>query len=105
MLLVSQAELELAGAALWWSENRDPDQAFRWLEGFEAAISALADNPGKCPLAREDAEFDFELRQLNYGLSPKPTHRALFRVDEAERLVRVLSIRHLHQKDITPEDL
>jgi plasmid stabilization system protein ParE len=101
--ITSKAEAELYGAALWWAEYRSQEQAFRWLEGFEAALAFLAENPERHPLAREDAEFPFSLRQLTYGLGGKPTHRAVFRIREDQ--VIVYGIRHLAQRDITPEDL
>lgn len=101
--ITSKAEAELYTAALWWAEHRSQEQAFRWLEGFEAALASLADNPEKHPLAREHADFPFTLRQLLYGLGTKPTHRAVFRIREDE--VIVYGIRHLAQQDITPQDL
>jgi len=101
--ITSKAEAELYGAALWWAEHRSGEQAFRWLEGFEADLLSLAENPEKHALARESAEFPFELRQLLYGLGSKPTHRALFRILEDQ--VIVYGIRHLAQRDIAPEDL
>lgn len=100
--ITTKAEAELHGAALWWAEHRSQEQAFRWLEGFEAALASLAEAPKKHALAREDADFSFTLRQLLHGLGSKPTHRALFRIRENE--VIVYGIRHLAQRDVTPED-
>ena len=103
VVITSKAEAELCEAAIWWAEHRSQEQAVRWLDGFETAISGLSTTPEKHPLAREDADFSFTLRQLVYGLGRKPTHRALFRIrDDA---VIVYGIRHLVQRDVTPEDL
>ncbi len=101
--ITSRAEAELYEAAVWWAENRSPDQAVRWLDGFERAIASLAENPQKHTLAREDRDFPFTLHQLLYGLGTKPTHRALFRIRDNE--VIIYGIRHLAQRDVTPEDL
>jgi len=101
--LSSKAELQLANAALWWTEHRSADQAARWFAGFRAAIDSLAENPQHHPVAREAQLFDFTLRQLLYGLGNKPTHRALFEIHGD--MVRVYAIRHLAQRDLRPEDL
>lgn len=52
---------DLYRAALWWAENRDGEQAARWLEGFEAAIEGLAEDPERHSLAPEDHVFPFTL--------------------------------------------
>jgi hypothetical protein len=54
-------------------------------------------------LAPESGDFDFELRQINYGSGKRPTHRALFRI--VGNTVEVLSIRHLAQRALRPGDL
>ncbi|MBW3539204.1 MAG: type II toxin-antitoxin system RelE/ParE family toxin [Planctomycetes bacterium] len=90
-------------AALWWAEHRDRDQAARWLDGFEREIESLADEPEKCGVAREDDDFPFTLRQLLYGLRRQKTHRAVFEIRGDEVIVH--GIRHLAQRDLTPDDL
>lgn len=99
----SKAKSELNQTAVWWAENRSLEQARSWLEGFEAAIQSLAENPEKHALAREDELFPFSLRQLLYGRGPKPTHRAIFRIRDDE--VIIYGIRHLAQRDVSPKDV
>jgi len=99
----SKAKLELNQAAIWWAENRSLEQAAHWLEGFEAAIQSLSENPEKYPLAREDEHFPFSLRQLLYGVGGRPTHRAIFRIRNDE--VILYGIRHVAQRDVSPEDV
>ncbi len=101
--IVPKAEAELHEVALWWAEHRSADQAYRWLEGFEASIGSLTEHPERHPRAREDADFPFVLYQLLYGLGSKPTHRALFRIRDDE--VIVYGIRHLAQRDVALGDL
>lgn len=101
--ITSKAQAELYGAALWWAEHRSAEQAFRWLEGFEAALNGLAENPERHALARESDAFAFPLRQVLYGLGTRPMHRAVFRIRHDE--VIVYGIRHLAQQDILPADL
>jgi plasmid stabilization system protein ParE len=57
--LTTLAESELVSSALWWAEHRSPEQALRWLDGFEAAIRSLAQNPESRPLARESGRYEY----------------------------------------------
>lgn len=102
VVLTPKARDELYGDALWWSEHRDPEQAARWLEGFEAAILSLSDAPERHPLAPESATFEIELRQMTYGLSSKPTHRAVFEVQGPTVIVH--AVRHLARRDLNLDD-
>jgi plasmid stabilization system protein ParE len=97
------AKRQLLEHALWWSENRSAEQAFYWLEGFEQALSSLANNPERCVRARENEAFQAILRELHYGLRNKATHRAIFEIRKDE--VLVYSVRHLAQRDLSPEDV
>jgi plasmid stabilization system protein ParE len=100
--LTSLAQTELVNAAVWWAEHRSPDQAIRWLDGFEEALNSLAQQPDKHSLARENNQFAFPLYQLHYGVARKPTHRAVFRI--TGDTVEILTIRHLAQRDLRPGD-
>ncbi|MEQ8791115.1 MAG: type II toxin-antitoxin system RelE/ParE family toxin [Pirellulaceae bacterium] len=100
----SKALGELHEIALWWSEHRDAEQAAHWLEAFETAIRSLALNPERHALARESDSFPFTLRQLLFGLRKRPTHRAVFRIQENNEVI-VYGIRHVAQEDFTPNDL
>ena len=90
-------------SATWWAEHRSMAQADRWLREIEAAIQKLATNAEQYPLARETAEFSFEVQQMNFGLSGGRTHRVLFSMQESRILV--YTVRHLAQEDLTAEDL
>ena len=103
VVLTARAQTDLYHAALWWAENRDPHQAASWLEKFEAAIANLESDPQHHPVARENDRFEYTLRRLTFGMGKRATHRALFEI--RSDIVYVRSIRHLHQDEITPEDL
>jgi len=103
VILQPEAEDQLVASARWWADQRSAEQAHRWYAGFLETIETLADNPERCPLARENAAFPYELRELHYGLGSRPTHRALFTI--RPDAVVVLSVRHATQRDVTPEDL
>ena len=101
--IVPHAKRQLLELALWWSKHRSAAQAFDWLEGFEKLLGSLAKSPERHQMARENAVFDRELRELYFGLSKKPTHRAVFEIRESDVIVH--SIRHLAQADLTLDDI
>lgn len=103
VVFTQRAEQELEQAADWWAEHRSGVQAARWYEGFSDAIAALAENPLRCPLAPENGLFPYEVRELHYGLGPRPSHRAVFTI--RPDLVLVLTIRHGAQADLNAGDL
>ena len=104
VVISPQATAELQTSAEWWAENREPIQAARWFVGFDAKIKGLANNPHSWSIADENVIFPYEIRQLNFGLSSRPTHRAVFTIVEPN-VVLVLTIRHLAQDRITPEEI
>jgi plasmid stabilization system protein ParE len=101
--ILPRAKCQLLEQALWWSENRSAEQALRWLAGFEAALASLADRPDRCAVARENDAFDVPIRELHYGLRGRATHRAVFEIRQREVIVH--SIRHLAQRDLSPDDV
>ena len=103
VVILPEAEEALWTNAEWWAKTRSPEQALRWYDGFSDAILSLGDHPKRYPLARENDQFPYEVRVMNYGVSAHPTHRALYTV--RPDAVVVISIRGAKQKDATPEDL
>jgi hypothetical protein len=61
----------------------------------------LEQNPDRCALAPENDRFPYEIRQLNFGIGRKPTHRLVFTIRPKE--VVILRVRHLAQQDIDVE--
>jgi hypothetical protein len=103
IIVLPRAKLHMLDQALWWSRNRSTEQALRWLDGFEFALASLADRADRCSLARESGDFDVPIRELRYGVHGRPTHRAIFEIRGDEGIVHC--IRHLAQRDVTPDDL
>lgn len=103
VIFTPEAEASLWENAEWWARNRSAEQAQRWYDGFVGALEKLGEHPEEFPLARENDKFPFELRELHFGLASRPTHRALF-VIRPEAVV-VVSIRHVSQREVTPDDL
>lgn len=100
--LTEKAQEEIDKSHDWWARNRSPEQANRWYLGFFQALTSLERNPARCPLAPESQHFPYELRQLTYGLGSKPTHRAVFTIQN--NVVSIVRIRHLAQGAIEPDN-
>lgn len=66
-------------------------------------MTKLPAKVNRCPLAQENGTFPFEVRQLNFGLGRKATHRAVFTV--RPDMILVLRVRHLAQNELTLDDL
>ena len=98
-----EAYHELEASAAWWAENRSSEEALRWYDGFIEKLESLQRMPESHVLARENPRVAFELRELHYGLGSGTTHRAVFRI--VGTTVEVLSVRHVAQADINPDDL
>ncbi len=103
VFITERADDDLQQACTWWAKNRSVEQAEKWYDNFAKAIRSLAENPDRCPLAKENKAFPCELRQLNYGLGKYLTHRAVFTI--RPDMVLVLRVRHLAQRSLSSEDL
>ncbi len=100
---LARARKQLYEAALWWSEHRSTAQAILWLEGFEAAISGLANHVERHSLIPDNLSLPEEFRQMTYGIGTRKSHRAVFEIRNDR--VYVCEIRHLAQDTLTAEDL
>ncbi len=94
---------DLRAIVRWWADNRSADQAAEWYDGIIAKIESLSSMPESHPLARENPRASFELRELHYGLGSSTTHRAPFRI--VGTTVEILTVRHVAQADVDPDDL
>jgi plasmid stabilization system protein ParE len=103
VVLAENARRDLEAACAWWAKNRSYEQAQRWYTGFAAAIRSLSQNPEKHPRAHESEILPYQLRQLNYGVGRRPTHRAVFTI--RDDVVVVLRVRHLAQDQLSPDNL
>jgi plasmid stabilization system protein ParE len=80
VLITARAEQEAQDAHDWWAENRSPEQAARWYDEFLKAAGSLERNPERYALAAENGRFPYEVRQLNFGVGLKPTHRLVYTI-------------------------
>ena len=103
VVITEQAEAEMQSAFNWWAEHRSKRQADRWYAGLAKVIADLSENPERHGQSRERDSFTYDIRDLLFGLGRRPTHRAVFTIHGAE--VVVLTVRHVAQQDITPDDI
>jgi plasmid stabilization system protein ParE len=103
IVLTDRANGQMEAIYQWWAENRSKGQAAKWYNTFADAIESLAHNPERCAVSRENGRFPFEIRDLNFGVGRRRTHRAVFTI--RHDIVLVLAIRHLGQQNLSPDDL
>jgi plasmid stabilization system protein ParE len=102
----SVAKAEADAAFMSFAQFTTPERAQSWYQGLITAISSLKVMPRRCALARENAFFNREIRQLIYGQG-RHTYRITFTIleDQKEPTVRILNIRNAAQKTIgEPEE-
>jgi plasmid stabilization system protein ParE len=98
------AEADIRGTAGWYAGQPDVvGLGRRWKAGVRRAIASLGKNPLRGGIAHESDYFDFELREILYGLGRKKTHRILYRI--TPEAVEIIAVRHVAQQDFTPDDL
>jgi toxin ParE1/3/4 len=78
--------------------------AARWYNGLQQAVYALASYPNRCPVAPEARKMKRKLRNLLYGRKPH-VYRVIYEVDEGQKTVWVLTIRHGARQQLKPSDL
>jgi plasmid stabilization system protein ParE len=70
--------------------------ASAWFNGLETVVISLGEYPARCPFTPERKD----LRHMLYGAG-RYVYRVIFRIDEQERRVAVLHIRHGSRKPIS----
>jgi len=61
------AKRDLDAILEWVTEWKAGIAGLRWIQGLHDAVASLTHLPGRCKLAKENASFPFEVRQLLYG--------------------------------------
>ena len=74
----------------WVTEREAGTAGARWIQGLHDGIASLCNLPRRCKLAKEDASFPFEVRQLLYG-DKSLGFRILFTIKDD--IVMVLRVR------------
>ncbi len=103
LVIMPEAHEGLLRNAQWWAKHHSVEQSERWYDGFVDALFQIPDHKHQHPLARENDAFPFELRALHYGVSSRPTHRALYTI-RPDSIV-VLTVLGAAEQDFSPDDL
>jgi toxin ParE1/3/4 len=93
----AKAKRDLDEILTWLLSQEAGDTGLRWFQGLRQTIATLADSPGRCALAPENAAFPFEVRHLLYGRKPH-VYRIIFAIEG--NTVTVLHIRHGRRQPI-----
>lgn len=93
----TQAESDAEGILEWLLSEHAGETGLRWFLALDDAIASLSMFPQRCPLALENLQFPFEVRQLLYGRKPH-LYRILFTVKGEN--VNILHIRHGRREPI-----
>lgn len=97
--IASRAERDLV--SLYDEINAsDSSAAQQWYESLKHAILSLAARPNRCPITPEDKK----LRHLLYGRKPH-IYRVIYRVNDRQKQVDVLHIRHGARRSFRRSDL
>jgi plasmid stabilization system protein ParE len=94
VIVTPEAETGIVTAFRYILE-RSPLNAEKWLRALYKKIDSLELMPERCSLARENEYFEDTLRHLVFR-----SHRIIFRIDEAKRVVQVLYVRHAKQQTV-----
>lgn len=89
------AEEEASRTYLWLSQNVSLEYAKRWYNGLLLEISKLPSTARHWPIARENDQYDAEVRRPLYRVG-RTAYRVLYRVVEPDTAGDVGAIRVLH---------
>jgi toxin ParE1/3/4 len=94
----TRAKRDLDGILAWLLAQGAGENGLRWSYGLREAVKSLAHAPHRCPLAPENAPFDFEVRQLLYGRKPR-VYRILYTIEGDT--ASIVHVRHGRRQPIT----
>ena len=98
--ITTPAKLDIERTYQWWAENRSAADAAKWYEGIFDAIATLRIMPERCPAVPENDLSHKGIRQLQFGIGSRPTHRIVFNFDQRTETVTILRVRHHGQGEL-----
>jgi hypothetical protein len=101
VVMLRHAEQDLE-AARRWAARHAPQTTDRWLHRFYQALQTLAENPDRCPIARENDRINIGLREFLFGRKPN-VFRVIFVVRANQ--VRILRIRRAQRRRLSRKDI
>jgi plasmid stabilization system protein ParE len=98
-----RADADIEAIGRWWAVYRSSEQAKRWVDGILKVVERLALDAERHAKAAENDAFPIEMRQVNFGLGRRPSHRVLFTI--RPDCVYVLAVLHVSQDAIGLDDI
>ena len=89
--------------AEWWASRHSRDRAAEWEQAVFANIYSLDSFPESKPLAFENPDFPYDLREAHFGLGSRPGYRIPFTI--VGDAVNVLTVKAAEEDWISPEEL
>ena len=90
LAITDEAHGDISRNASWWAAHHSYEQASRWKDAVYEQLETLRTFPERHPLAPENPEFPFDIREKPVGLGSRPSYRAVFTIQE--NLVLVLTV-------------
>lgn len=84
-----------------WVVGQAPVRGPEWFKELIDSLYSLEQLPYRCPMAREAAEAQREIRCLRFGRR-HGVYRILYEVDETGQTVWILHVRHGALRDTPP---
>ena len=103
VIMEEPAIKEIERNARWWAEHHSLQQALVWYDAAVDSIYSLETAPERHPLSPENQQFDYEIRDMLFGLGSRPSYRAVFTIQG--NAVHVLTVRRAAQDAVAPDDL
>ena len=103
VFLSARAHQDVDDSYGWWAKNRSAEQARRWRDLCVQTIDSLPEKAASAPFAAENGRLPIEIKQINFGLKRRPTHRIIFTI--RPDMILVLRVHHLAQDELTLDDL
>lgn len=103
LAIADGAHDDITRNAVWWAEHHSYDQAIRWRDSIYEQLESLRDGPERYPVAAENPQFNYELRQKLVGLGNRRGYRVVFTIHK--QTVYVLAVHRAAQDVNRPGDL
>jgi len=103
-VLFTRRAIENFDSVRCWYEQRSIDAAKKWVAAVEKSLDSLERDPLRFQRSSDQGEFPIMLRELNFGAGSRRTHRMVYAIRPNNK-VMVYAIRHLAQRELTPDDL
>jgi len=103
VLVSERAIADVIRNAEWWAGYHSTDKAAEWQQAIFAKIYSLDRFPESHPLAHENPDFAYELREAHFGFGARSGYRILFTL--TDNCVNVLTVKAAEEDWIKSTEL